>query len=113
MAEIDYERNARYFEPASYKGGITLCVIGLLLFFTGKPVAALVGLLLGGLGGLLLHRQVAGRPSDEYIDRQVSAILADSASERSTSWAWIPKRSGSSIPSSSEATPSVRGAGSG
>ena len=75
MAEIDFQRNARYFEPASYKGGITLCVVGLLLVLTGKSGAALVGLLLGGLGAFLLYRQVAGRPADGYIDRQVNAIL--------------------------------------
>jgi hypothetical protein len=77
MAEIDYERNARYFEPVSYKGGITFCVIGLLLILPGKPGAALVGLLLAGLGAFLLYRQVAGRPADADIDRQVRTILSE------------------------------------
>jgi hypothetical protein len=77
MAEIDYERNAKYFEPVSYKGGITLCVIGLLLILPGKPGAALVGLLLGGLGAFLLYRQGAGRPTDADIDRQVRTILEE------------------------------------
>lgn len=75
MAEIDYERNARYFEPVSYKGGIALGVIGLLLLLTGKAGAALVGLLLAGLGAFLIYRQVAGRPTDADIDRQVRTVL--------------------------------------
>lgn len=75
MAVIDYERNARYFEPTSYKGGIALGVIGLILLLTGKPGAALVGLLFAGSGAYLIYRQVAGRPTDADIDRQVRAVL--------------------------------------
>jgi hypothetical protein len=77
MAEIDYERNAKYFEPVSYKGGIALGVIGLLLLLTGKAGAALVGLLLAGLGAVLIYRQVAGRPTDADIDRQVRTVLEE------------------------------------
>jgi hypothetical protein len=77
MARIDYEANAKYFEPTKYKGGITLCVIGLLLFLTGKPGAALLGVLLAGAGAFLLYRQTAGRPTDAHIDRQVHAILGE------------------------------------
>jgi hypothetical protein len=77
MAAIDYERNAKYFEPTSYKGGIALAVIGLLLLLTGKPGAALVGLLFAGSGVFLIYRQVAGRPTDGDIDRQVRAVLEE------------------------------------
>jgi hypothetical protein len=77
MAKIDYERNAKYFEPTSYKGGIVLGVIGLLFLVTGKSGAVLVGLLIAGLGAFLIYRQVAGRPTDGDIDRQVDAILGE------------------------------------
>src|SRR6266508_5167133 len=77
MAKIDYERNAKYFEPTSYKGGIVLGVIGLLLLLTGKSGAVLVGLLLAGSGAFLIYRQVAGRPTDGDIDRQVRAVLEE------------------------------------
>jgi hypothetical protein len=75
MAVIDYEGNTKYFQPVSYKSGIVLGVIGLILLLTGKPGAVLVGLLFGGLGAFLIYRQVAGRPTDRDIDRQVNGVL--------------------------------------
>jgi hypothetical protein len=77
MAQIDYERNAKYFEPVSYKGGIVLGVIGLILLLTGKPGAILVGLLFAGSGALLIYRQVGGRPTDADIERQVRTVRAE------------------------------------
>jgi hypothetical protein len=77
MAAIDYEGNARYFEPVRYKAGIGFGVIGLILLLTGKPGPALVGLLFGGWGAFLIYRQVAGRPSDGDIDRQVHGVMAE------------------------------------
>jgi hypothetical protein len=77
VAEIDYERNAKYFESVSYKGGIALGVIGFILLLTGKSGAVLVGLLFAGLGAFLIYRQVAGRPTDGDIDRQVRTVLEE------------------------------------
>jgi hypothetical protein len=77
MAEIAYERNAKYFERVSYKAGIALGVIGLLLLLTGKAGGVLWGLLLGGLGAFLIYRQVAGRPTDADIERQVHTVMAE------------------------------------
>jgi hypothetical protein len=77
MAEIDYEGNAKYFAPVSYRGGIAFGVIGLFLLLTGNSGPVLVGLLFAGLGAFLIYRQVAGRPTDGNIDRQVHAVLAE------------------------------------
>jgi hypothetical protein len=77
MADIDHGRNAKYFEPTSYKGGIALGVVGLILLLTGKPAAALWGLLFAGLGAFLIYRQTAGRPTDADIERQVHAVMAE------------------------------------
>jgi hypothetical protein len=77
MAQIDYEGNAKYFEPVRYKGGIAFGVIGLFLLLTGKSGAVLMGLLFAGLGAFLIYRQVAGRPTDRDIDRQAHAVLAE------------------------------------
>jgi hypothetical protein len=77
MAAIDYERNARYFEPISYKGGIGFGVIGLILLLTGNSGPVLVGLLFAGWGAFLIYRQVAGRPTDADVERQVQAVMAE------------------------------------
>jgi hypothetical protein len=77
MASINYERNRRYFEPVSYKPGVICIVIGViaLLFASVGPV--LVGLVLIGLGSFLIYRQVADRPSDAEIDRQMREIIGE------------------------------------
>ena len=77
MATIDYEQNAKYFRPVSYKGGAILIVIGAIMLFSGSSGLVIAGLLLAGGGAFLIYRQVAGRPSDEDIDRQVSGIHAE------------------------------------
>jgi len=77
MADIEYERNAKYFKPVSYKAGIGLGVIGLILLFTGSAGAVFVGLLFAGTGAFLIYRQVAGRPSDAEVVRQIQAIMAE------------------------------------
>jgi hypothetical protein len=77
LSRIDYEQNAKYFRRASYKVGVILICIGALTLFTGKAGLVIVGLLLAGGGGFLIYRQVAGRPSDEEIDRQVAGIHAE------------------------------------
>ncbi len=77
MAKIDYERNVKYFKPASYKGGIVLGVVGVLLLFTGKGGPIFVGLLIAGSGAFLIYQQGAGRPTDAEIDRQVGSVMAE------------------------------------
>jgi len=77
MAKIDCERNAKYFKPASYKGGIILGVVGVLLLFTGAAGGIVIGLLMAGLGAFLIYLQVADRPSDADIDDQFRAIRAE------------------------------------
>jgi hypothetical protein len=67
---------AKYFERVSYKGGVALGVIGLILLPTGSAGAVFVGLLIAGLGAFLIYRQVAGRPTDADIERQLHAVVA-------------------------------------
>ncbi|GAA1546017.1 hypothetical protein [Kribbella lupini] len=76
MASINYERNRRYFTPVSYKPGIICIVVGVLLLFFGSAGPILIGLALAALGGFLIYRQAADRPTDEQLDRQVREILA-------------------------------------
>jgi hypothetical protein len=76
MSSINYERNRRYFTPVSYKAGIICVVVGVLLLFFGSAGPILIGLALAGLGAFLIYRQVADRPTDDELDRQVREILA-------------------------------------
>jgi len=77
VTKIDYQRNAKYFRPTSYKGGIILISIGIIALFSGKAGLIFLGLLTAGGGAFLIYRQVAGRPSDAEIDRQVAGIHAE------------------------------------
>jgi hypothetical protein len=74
VTNIDYERNKKYFRLVSYKPGVILIVIGALTLFSRSFGLIIVGLLVAGGGAFLIYRQVAGRPADREIDRQVSGI---------------------------------------
>ena len=77
MATINYAQNVKYFKPTSYKPGIICIVVGVLLLFFGSAGPVIIGLLLAGLGGFLIYRQTADRPTDEDIDRQVRGVLSE------------------------------------
>lgn len=77
MTGIDYQSNAKYFRPVSYKAGIILIIFGFLLLFPGKSAFILLGLAIAGVGILLILRQVVGKPADAEIDRQTDAVIRD------------------------------------
>jgi len=77
MARIDYRGNGKYFKQISYKPGVVLIVIGALMLFTGSAGPIVFGLLLAGGGAYLIYRQIADRPSDQDIERQISAIHSE------------------------------------
>jgi hypothetical protein len=77
MAAINYHENKKYFQPVSYKKGIVFVVIGLLFLFTGSAAPIVIGLIIAGVGGFLIYRQVAGRPSDYEINRQVDEVMSE------------------------------------
>jgi len=77
MASINYERNRKYFAPVSIKPGVISIVIGLIVLLFGSAGPILIGLVLIGLGSFLIYRQVADRPTDGEIDRQVRAIIEE------------------------------------
>jgi hypothetical protein len=81
MAVINYEQNAKYFRPVSYKAGVILAIVGLLFLFTGLSSGnagpILLGLVVAGIGAFLISRQVSGRPSDGEIDRQCGAVMSE------------------------------------
>lgn len=76
MSDIDYAKNVKYFKSKSYKGGIVLIAIGVLIILSGQPGPILVGMIIGATGGVLIYSQISGRPSDEEIDRQVFTVMS-------------------------------------
>lgn len=76
MTAINHEQNAKYFKKVSYKPGIIPIVIGALFLASGQSGPVVFGLLLAAAGGAVIYFQLAGRPSDDEIDRQVTLALS-------------------------------------
>lgn len=75
MNGVTFNRNAKYFRPVSYRPGVALGLLGLVLLVSGSSTLLVIGLLLFGTGALLIFRQTSGRPSDEEIDSQVHLVV--------------------------------------
>jgi len=70
---MDYNRNKKYFEGQNFKGAIIALIIGGIIFIGGASggsgAAAVVGLIIAGIGGFLIYSNTAGRPTDSEIDQ--------------------------------------------
>lgn len=76
---IDYKTNQKYFKQVNLCFPIALIIVGALVTLIGLNTAfeaALVGLLIGGVGVGLVVLQTSGRPSDQDYDAQVHQALA-------------------------------------
>jgi len=70
---MDYNRNKKYFEDQNFKGAIIALIIGGIIFLAGASGgsggAAVVGLIIAGIGGFLIYSKTSGRPTDSEIDQ--------------------------------------------
>jgi hypothetical protein len=76
-AIINYAGNARYFRPTSYKPGIIMIVVGVLILLAGRSDLVIIGLLLGGGGAGYIYWQSVDRLTDSDIDRQLDSIRSE------------------------------------